>query len=396
MTGPRPRAIAAACGLVGIACGGPKPQPGATEIEIHDGAPQEAYAIEGGPSFGALVVARATIEPVPLRPGEPATLILEVEGAEAPVSARVALEPPRPGARQVAQGGMDAPPQHVPEDPRVRAIEIELSSGIQTIELPALPMPWHPRRALVTIAPSRGGDPIPATEGPRREDGVGILALAPVETSPTRLDAPRSEGPIAIDGVLDEAVWRSEGTALVESLEGEPWDGPPTHVLAAWDDEALYVAARVQDTDVWSSFRKHDDPLWESEVFEVFVFADDDRDYLELQVSPRGVTFDARFERHRKADRAWTSRWTTAVKIDGTLDDRDDRDVGWVAEIAIPWDEICAETSASCPPAPGTTLRWNAFRFERPAEGSTVGLALSPTRVPDFHAVANAAILVLK
>jgi hypothetical protein len=379
------------------ACGGEEPHGGGAPIEIALGADEAGFAVQGGPSFGGMKVSGAQIEPATLRPGEAARLTLEITGLSAPVMARVAVEPPRSGSRQVARGGVGAPPLEVPEDARVRAVEVELSEGSNAIDLPALPVPWHPRRALVTLSLLAGAEVIPATAGPRRADGAGVLALAPVQTEPTRIDALRTESPIAIDGVLDEPPWREGGTALVESLEGEPWDGPPTHVWAAWDDTSLYVAAHVEDTDVWSDFQRHDDPLWDAEVFEVFVFGDDDdRDYLELQVSPRGVTFDARFARHRQADRAWTSRFVTAARVDGTLDRRDDRDRGWVAEVAIPWDEICAETAASCPPRAGASLRMNAFRFERPAEGATVGLALSPTRVPDFHAARNAAILTLK
>jgi hypothetical protein len=182
----------------------------------------------------------------------------------------------------------------------------------------------------------------------------------------------------------------------VTSLDGEPWEGPATRTWWGWDDEALYVAADIIDADVWSTYEAQDDPLWKQEVFEVFVFIDDDgRDYLEYQVSPRGVTFDARFAVYRRGDEAWDSAWTTAVHVDGSVDTRADTDAGWTAEIAIPWSEICDNTSLSCPPAAGRRLQVNAFRFERPAEGATVALALSPTRVPDFHAAKNAAMLTL-
>ena len=37
----------------------------------------------------------------------------------------------------------------------------------------------------------------------------------------------------------------------------------------------------------------------------------------------------------------------------------------------------------------------NAFRFERPDKKAAIALALSPPRVPDFHAPENAAVLEL-
>jgi hypothetical protein len=112
-------------------------------------------------------------------------------------------------------------------------------------------------------------------------------------------------------------------------------------------------------------------------------------------VSPRGVTFDARFERYRKGDEAWDGTWTAAAQVVGDVDDRGGRDRGWSAEIAVPWAEICAHTQTSCPPRAGATTRVNAFRLDRPKRGAPLAWALSPTREPDFHAPANAAILEL-
>jgi len=72
-----------------------------------------------------------------------------------------------------------------------------------------------------------------------------------------------------------------------------------------------------------------------------------------------------------------------------------DRDEGWTTEFAVPWSDICEHTEVECPVAAGMSLRVNAFRLERPRKGPTVGLALSPTRVPDFHAPENSAVLEL-
>src|SRR5690606_3441928 len=164
-----------------------------------------------------------------------------------------------------------------------------------------------------------------------------------------------------------------------------------------WTSEALLLGARLRDRDVWATLTRHDDALWDEEVFEIFIFGSaEPKDYVELQVSPRGVIFDARFARYRQGDVAWKSAWTPLVSVDGTLDEPRDRDRGWSIEAAIPWDEICTQTDASCPPHPGMQLRLNTFRFERPRPGQVTALALSPPRVPDFHAPANAAIVELQ
>ncbi|MCA9690490.1 MAG: carbohydrate-binding family 9-like protein, partial [Myxococcales bacterium] len=206
---------------------------------------------------------------------------------------------------------------------------------------------------------------------------------------------------ITIDGALDEDVWQRPGHALGQSLDGEPYPGPdeagePTLVWFAWTEEALLVAGRLPDVDLWSEYSAQDDPLYRQEAFEVFVAGDNSgARYLEYQVSARGVTFDARFPRYRKGDEAWDSSFATAVALRGTVNDDRDRDVGWDVEVAIPWTELCQETAVPCPPRAGQSLRVNVFRLERPGRTGSLGLSLSPTRTPDFHAWANAAVLEL-
>ncbi len=333
------------------------------------------------------------VEPQPIEPGGALEIVLEIEGD--PPAVVVGLAPPLPASRQVARGGPGAPPVEVEPDPRERTRIVE--GGGRAVVVLDVPMPWHPRTAVVTLEVGDGQTRVEAVSGPRTHAGLGIAAVLPVRMRPTTVRAVRAASPPTVDGVLDDAVWTAaDAHALVESREGEPGEGEPTIVRFAWDPHALYVAAELPDHDVWSSFTEQDDPLWKEEVFELFVFGDAGRrDYLELQVSPRGVTFDARFSGYRKGDEAWDSGWTTAVIVDGTLDDRRDRDRGWTAEVAVPWKEICAHTPVSCPLAGGATLRLNAFRLDRPPRGNPIGLALSPTRVPDFHAPENAAILEL-
>ena len=61
------------------------------------------------------------------------------------------------------------------------------------------------------------------------------------------------------------------------------------------DADYLYIAVESEDTDVWSTFTKRDANTWEQEVIEVFIDADGNKkDYLELQVTPANVVFDAK------------------------------------------------------------------------------------------------------
>jgi len=354
----------------------------------------EAWRFEGG-----VELTDVRIESVPLEVGGETVVSMHVAGVRGDVAMVIAAQPPRAASRQVALGGVNAPPPTVPPDPRsVRAtVQLPTEPGRVQATL-SLSRPWHPQHAVVSVALSSGGEPIAALAGPRTEAGVALVGLAPVQTEPTLVVAARSSAPPTVDGHLDDPAWATaEATTLVGSLDGEPWQrGEAGTVRFLWDDSFLYAAAAMPDRDVWATLTDHDDPLWKEEVFELFIFGQAPAQrYLELQVSPRGVMFDAKFASHRKGDTAWNSAWQTAVHVDGTVDNRKDRDTGWAAEVAVPWTEICALTLAPCPPTEGGVVRVNAFRFERPHKGATVGLALSPTRVPDFHAADNAALLEL-
>ena len=333
-------------------------------------------------------------------PGHAFTVAFEVSAAG---RFEVSVAPPRATAREVALGGPDAPPARVPADPRIETIVVE-GTGRLEVSL-RLSEPWHPKTASLLVRRIAGSRTLPVVTGPRRRDGVGVLGVLDVTPTPTAVVA--VHGAPTIDGDPSDALWSSAPrSAMVDSLQGEPVrlgapredtpDWGPTEVAFAWDAGSLYVAAWLPDRDIRGTFTARDAPIWKEEVFELFVFGDARRaDYLELQVSPRGVQFDSRFERYRKGDEAWNGAFVAPVQVRGSIEHEGDRDEGWTTELAVPWSEICAHTEVECPVGPGTTLRINTFRFERPRKGAAIGLALSPTRVPDFHAPENAAVLEL-
>jgi hypothetical protein len=363
-------------------------------VERSDDPEGWAHAIEF--EGGILVDAIAT--PDAVEPGTTLRVDVRVQGPVDGLRVRATAWPPRAGARQVARGGVGAPPVELPLDARARVVEQPLVPGEQALALP-VPAPWFPPQVMVTLELLAGDRRVPAIAGPRREDGVATLALVDVPARPPTIVAVPMPEPPRLDGRLDEPGWvAAQAHGLVHSLDGEPYHERPSTVRFGWDAAALYLGAEIEDPDVWSEYGRRDDPLWNQEVLELFVFGDAGRrGYLELQVSPRGVVFDARFAQYRKGDHAWDGQWQAAVDLRGTLDERRDRDQGWSAEVAVPWAEICEHTATACPPVPGQTLRINVFRFERPREDGQgpVGLALAPPRVPDFHAPELSAVLEL-
>src|SRR4030042_5220078 len=73
----------------------------------------------------------------------------------------------------------------------------------------------------------------------------------PVQPEQRVVRAVRAEGPISIDALLDEPVWKSP--ASNGFTQSDPSDGAPatekTDVWVAYDEKALYVAAFCHDSD---------------------------------------------------------------------------------------------------------------------------------------------------
>jgi hypothetical protein len=205
---------------------------------------------------------------------------------------------------------------------------------------------------------------------------------------------------ITIDGALDEPSWRyaSWSRLWVDPLgrkrgkRGLSQAPPITRAKFVWAPDALYIAVEARDRDVWATLTERDSNTWEQEVVEVFLDPNGDkRDYVELQVSPANVVFDARFAYHRsdlKRARAWNYEgWQTAVKVEGTLNKRDDRDQRYLVEMRLPLKGLPGAPkllSESAHP-----WRINLFRFDwdEAPKGRQRAAALSPPYVGDFHAL---------
>jgi hypothetical protein len=169
---------------------------------------------------------------------------------------------------------------------------------------------------------------------------------------------------------------------LVRSEDGTP-PAQPTRVRLAWDEAALHVRFDCVDSYAWGTLTRRDDPLWQEEAVEVFLApgAADPVDYLEFEVSPRGILFDARIHNPTslradlRADVAWDCpgiRWEA-----GSGGERQD----WWAVLVLPWSGLTDL------PEPPPVWRANFYRIDRPADAPAEFSAWSPTRVrpADFH-----------
>ena len=148
----------------------------------------------------------------------------------------------------------------------------------------------------------------------------------------------------------------------------------------------LYLGIVAKDRDVWSTFTERDSNTWEQEVVEIFIDAlGSKRNYLELQVTPANVIFDAKFDRHR-SDLTKAKSWqmnglSTAVNVEGTLNNRDDIDTQYTIEMQIPFDAVPGGRAG----LKRGQWRINFFRFDKLKTNRQQASGWSAPPVPDFH-----------
>lgn len=155
-----------------------------------------------------------------------------------------------------------------------------------------------------------------------------------------------------------------------------------TTVRVGWNRLGLFVRFECRDDHAWSTYTERDEPLWKEEVVEVFLAPgrEEPPEYAEVEVSPRGVLFDAwisnpdGLRETMKTDVTWN--WPGIAWRAGRLPEHED----WWAELDLPWAGLGLDKAP-------TFLRANFLRVERPKDGVDEYSAWSPTFAdpPNFH-----------
>ena len=268
-----------------------------------------------------------------------------------------------------------------------------------------LPPTWpHDKLYVYTGLWRTGTERMPVKSGPKDDAGRVIAATIPV----TKLAAPPAAGgkryvarktgkPIKLDGKLDEQAWKdAPSTGLFVATQSGAAAEHKTEAKILWDAENLYLAFDNTDSDVWSTLPKRDDKLWTQEMVEIMIDANaDGKSYVEFQVASTGNVFDTYLPSWRKYENDvdpkrkpydWNSKIKAAVKVDGTLNKRNDQDKGWVAEVAIPLADVAGlDAAQKIAPKVGDSWRLNMFRMDAPEGKPQVASAWSPPLVGDFH-----------
>lgn len=235
--------------------------------------------------------------------------------------------------------------------------------------------------------------------------GQVVVKVQPTIVSPSdwsRYEVHRTRSPIVVDGVLTDREWghAPETAPFKEVFQPGDLEEARTTAKLLWDDQYLYVAFICYDSDIWSTYEKFDDPVYAQEAAEIFIDPEGQgKYYWEIDVSPRNVVVDLMIPRAgyqgfaRTLMRYNVKGLRTAVKVYGTLDNRQDTDEKWTVEMAIPWSDFKGR-KVNVPPKIGDSWRANMFRCERAGPGPEDDQFLSWSLSPGvFHQPKNFGVL---
>jgi hypothetical protein len=194
--------------------------------------------------------------------------------------------------------------------------------------------------------------------------------------------AGRAVDAVRVDGMLDEATWTvAFWTETFVDIEGDrrPVPRHRTRVAMAWDDQALYLAAVLEEPHLWGTIRQRDAVIFHDNDFEVFLDPDgDSHAYYELEINALGTVWDLFLDRPYRDGGSAVDSWdieglASAVRLEGSLNDPSDVDIGWTVELAIPWAGLTGPDGPELAPLDGESWRVNFSRVQWRLEANDTG-----------------------
>ena len=185
-----------------------------------------------------------------------------------------------------------------------------------------------------------------------------------------KYEVKRAESQIVIDGKLDDKAWAAANTAeLTFPWESQTGAKQKTVARLLWDDDNLYVSYDCEDADITANFTQRDDPTYRDDAVEIFINPRPTQQttaYIGLEMNARGVLYDYLSVGVTEKSRLFFKRFNldgvkVAASVNGTLNDRSDKDRGWSLEVSIPWVNF---EELSKRPSPGTSWSFNLNRWD--------------------------------
>ena len=162
---------------------------------------------------------------------------------------------------------------------------------------------------------------------------------------------------IQVDGQPNEASWAlAKWTDSFIDIEGAKTPRYHTQLKMLWDDKYLYFLAKLEEPHVWGDISKRDEVIFYNNDFEIFIDPDGDtHNYYELEINALNTAWDLFLTKPYRNGPKVIDSWDiqglqSAISVNGTLNNPNDTDQGWMLEVAIPWKVIAEASIYSKPP----------------------------------------------
>ncbi len=174
--------------------------------------------------------------------------------------------------------------------------------------------------------------------------GTNLFGQSEKSVNPRSLIAYKANESLNIDGESKEQVWNQvDWSEAFIDIEGHKKPKYNTQIKMLWDMEYIYILAKMEEPHVWATLKQRDTIIFYNNDFEVFIDPDGDtHNYYEIELNAYNTIWDLFITKPYREGNVVLNDWTatglkSAIKVNGTINNPRDTDIGWVVELAIPW-----------------------------------------------------------
>ncbi|MBD1433991.1 carbohydrate-binding family 9-like protein [Sphingobacterium sp. DN00404] len=185
-----------------------------------------------------------------------------------------------------------------------------------------------------------------------------LVQVENMQKAPSCYGIMKIDVPIQIDGRDDEKVWNlTPWTEEFTDIEGDVKSKPPytTKIKMLWDNEHFYIYARMEEPHVWGRLTQRDTIIYHDNDFEIFIKPFEQQSfYYEIEVNPLNTILDLIMPKPYRLGGDALMHWDvknlkSAIHVEGTLNNANDRDQYWAVEMAIPFKSLTTFSSKAAP-----------------------------------------------
>jgi len=219
---------------------------------------------------------------------------------------------------------------------------------------------------------------------------ITICGLSYAE--PPEYTAMKTGSKMIMDGILDEPAWqKAKPVGPFKFKWYKSGEKEQTVAKILWDNERIYFSFTCDDKNISAEQYTHNDPVSRDDCCEAFICpvpeGKERLDYINYEINclgTRKVGYHAKSRGKNLSD--WDDfKWIVIGRvINGTCNNDEDTDKGWVLEFSVPFSHF-EEFGAKFPPKNGQVMYIGLHRCGGKTNPQYSQWAPSQTESPSFH-----------